>query len=69
VPTSSLARAYTVLVAAGLLGMAAGSAAAGQLGNNTRTTLAAAAATLTATSLWTLHRRHTLTERPVIHTE
>jgi MFS family permease len=60
VQEGSLARAYTVLVAAGLVGMAAGSAAAGRLGGHARATFLLAAGALAAAFLWTLLRRDSL---------
>ncbi|GIE94687.1 MFS transporter [Paractinoplanes rishiriensis] len=60
VPPGSLGRAYTMLVAAGLIGVAAGNATAGRLAGDTRTTLLLTAVTLSAVAAWTLARRRTL---------
>jgi hypothetical protein len=60
VPPSSLGRAYTVLVATGLAGVAAGNAAAGRLAGNTRTTLLLTAVILGAVAAWTRARRRRL---------
>lgn len=61
VPTGSLARAYTVLVAVGLLGIAAGSASGGSLGAalGARPVLLFAAGVFGLASLWTVVRIHT----------
>jgi hypothetical protein len=60
VASGSLARAYTVLVSAGLLGMAAGSAAAGQTAGDVRATLLVAAGVLVLVAVWSGGRRRTL---------
>jgi MFS family permease len=61
VPTGSLARAYTVLVAVGLLGIAAGSASGGSLGAvlGARPVLLFAGGVFGLASLWTVVRIHT----------
>ena len=64
--TGTLTRAYTTMVAAGLIGAAAGSAAAGMLGatGDARPVLLLAAAALAAVACWTLARTRTLGLRP-----
>jgi hypothetical protein len=61
-PAGSLARAYTVLVAVGLLGIAAGSAAGGTLGAafGVRTGLAACGGVFGLATLWTVIRIRTI---------
>jgi MFS family permease len=61
-PVGALARSYTVMVAAGLIGAAAGNAAGGVLSGaiGSRPVLLIAAATLAIVAVWTWARRRTL---------